>query len=99
MLRRQPQKAGRPERVKQMNYRKLTREFLLGEARQVSPQSYFQTITELLDMMNPRTASNKRRLESIRESVRNLRRHMLQMEKRIIVLQEQIQVLEEAKKK
>ena len=83
-----------------MNYRKLTREFILGEARQqASPQSYFQTIAELLDMMNPKTVSNKRRIESIRESVRNLRRHMLQMEKRITVLQEQIQVLEETKKK
>ena len=82
-----------------MNYRRLTREFLLGEAQQASPHSYFQTITELLDMMNPRTVSNKRRIESIRESVRNLRKHMLQMEKRINVLQEQIQVLEEAKKK
>ena len=82
-----------------MNYRRLTREFLLGEGQQTSPHSYFQTITELLDMMNPRTISNKRRIESIRESVRNLRKHMLQMEKRINVLQEQIQVLEEAKKK
>jgi len=82
-----------------VDFRKLTRKFLLGEAKQASPQSYFQTITELLDMMNPRTTSNKRRLESIRENVRNLRRHMLQMEKRITVLQEQIQVLEEAKKK
>ena len=83
-----------------VDFRKLTREFILGEARQgASPQSYFQTITELLDMMKPRTVSNQRRIESIRESVRNLRRHMLQMEKRITVLQEQIQVLEEAKKK
>ena len=81
-----------------MNYRRLTREFLLGEAKQASPQSYFQTITELLEMMNPRTESNKRRLESIRENVRNLRKQMLQMEKRITVLQEQIQVLEETKK-
>jgi len=81
-----------------VDFRKLTREFLLGEAQQASPQSYFQTITELLDMMNPKTVSNKRRIESIRESVRNLRRHMLQMEKRINVLQEQIQVLEETKK-
>ena len=81
-----------------VDFRKLTRKFLLGEAKQASPQSYFQTITELLDMMNPKTVSNKRRIESIRESVRNLRRHMLQMEKRINVLQEQIQVLEEAKK-
>jgi len=83
-----------------VDFRKLTREFILGEGQQrASPQSYFQTITELLDMMNPKTVSNKRRIESIRESVRNLRRHMLQMEKRITVLQEQIQVLEEAKRK
>jgi hypothetical protein len=82
-----------------VDFQRLTREFLLGEAKQASPQSYFQTIAELLDMMNPKTVSNKRRIESIRENVRNLRRNMLQMEKKITVLQEQIQVLEEAKEK
>ena len=82
-----------------VDFQRLTREFLLGEAKQASPQSCFQTIAELLDMMNPKTVSNKRRIESIRENVRNLRRNMLQMEKKITVLQEQIQVLEEAKEK
>ena len=46
-----------------MDLRYLTRRFLLGEAFEASPSSYFQSLMETLQSMNPATEKDRRKRE------------------------------------
>ena len=80
-----------------MDFRRLTREFLLGEVRAPSLATYLQSIGEVLDAVKPRTRTDERRIEMARANLKEVRRHMKRLQERVNVLEEQVQVLEENK--
>ena len=77
----------------------MTRKFLLGEGRK-SPgmRSYIQSLSEILNTLNPKTQIEKRRIEIALEHVREINRHTRKLEEKVLMLEEKLQVLEEGKK-
>jgi len=77
----------------------MTRKFLIGEGH--SPpgvRSYIQSLSEILKAINPKTQTEKRRVEIALEHVREIKRHTRKLEERVLMLEEKLQVLEEDKK-
>lgn len=81
-----------------MDLRYLTRRFLLGEAFEASPSSYFQSLMETLQSMNPATEKDRRKREVALEQTNKLRREYLKLERKVEMLEEQVKTLEESKK-
>ena len=81
-----------------IDYNKITKEFLLGEAIKPSALSYFQSMGEILDNIKTKI-SGKRRLEIARSHLREIRRNFRRLNEKIQTLEEQVKVLEENKDK
>ena len=59
----------------------MTRKFLLGEGRNPpSIRSYIQSLSEILSSFNPKTQTEKRRVEIALEHVREIKRHSRKLE-------------------
>jgi len=82
-----------------MDFRRMTREFLLGESRTPSVASYIQSISEVLGALTPRTKADTLRIETARGALKEVRRHMRRLQERVNVLEEQVTILEEKKEK
>jgi ABC-type phosphate transport system auxiliary subunit len=80
-----------------MDFRRMTREFLLGETKAPSVASYIQSISEVLEALRPRTRADTLRIETARGALKEVRRHTRRLQERVNVLEEQVQVLEESK--
>tara|TARA_Y100000310_G_C20108375_1_gene545959 strand:+ start:244 stop:489 length:246 start_codon:yes stop_codon:yes gene_type:complete len=80
-----------------MDLRRMTREFLLGEAKAPSLASYIQSISEVLEAIRPRTKTDSLRIEVARANLKEVRRHVRRLQEHVMVLEEQVQVLEESK--
>jgi hypothetical protein len=80
-----------------MDLRRMTREFLLGEAKAPSLASYIQSISEVLEAIRPRTKTDSLRIEVARANLKEVRRHTRRLQERVTVLEEQVHVLEESK--
>ena len=80
-----------------MDLRRMTREFLLGEAKSPSVASYLQSISEVLAAITPRTKTDSLRIEAARTNLKEVRRHVRRLQERVTVLEEQVQILEESK--
>ena len=80
-----------------VNFRQMTRKFLMGEAHAPSLASYLQSISEVLDSVTPRSQRDGRRIEMAKSSLREVRRHTRRLQERVTLLEEQVQVLEESK--
>lgn len=80
-----------------MDFRRLTRQFLLGESRAPSLATYIQSISEVLEAITPRTRTDERRIEMARQSLKEVRRHSRRLQERVNVLEEQVKILEENK--
>ena len=85
-----------------MDFRKLTREFLLGEGKDVSVHSHVQSLMDILSSMRFSTKIGGRRaemakmhLQEIRKSVRRLEENVRHLEEHSQMLEEQLKVLEE----
>ena len=85
-----------------MDFRKLTREFLLGEGKDVSVHSHVQSLMDILSSMRFSTKIGGRRaemakmhLQEIRKSVRRLEENVRHLEEQTQMLEEQLKVLEE----
>lgn len=78
---------------------KLTRKFIMSEGtyREPSLRSYLQALEETLTKLSPRSQTDSRRLEVMKEQVRGIKRHFRRLEEENKKLQEQISVLEESK--
>ena len=81
-----------------MDLRRMTREFLLGEAQAPSLGSYIQSISEVLQAITPRSRRDERRIELARENLKEVRRHTRRLQERVNVLEEQVKILEENKR-
>ena len=80
-----------------MDFRRLTREFLLGESSTPSLASYIQSISEVLGSITPRSRTDERRIEVAKANLKEVRRHSRRLQERVNVLEEQVQVLEESR--
>lgn len=80
-----------------MDYRRMTREFLLGESKAPSLASYIQSISEVLGAVTPRTKRDSLRIENAKASLKEVRRHTRKLQERVQVLEEQVNILEENK--
>jgi hypothetical protein len=80
-----------------MDFRRMTREFLLGESSPPSLASYIQSISEVLDSITPRSRMDERRIEVAKANIKEVRRHSRRLQERVNVLEEHVKVLEESK--
>ena len=77
----------------------MTRRFLLGEGlARPGLHSYIQSLTETIKAFNPKTQTERRRVEIALDHVREIKRHTRKLEERVLLLEEKLQVLEEGKK-
>tara|TARA_R100000808_G_scaffold24847_1_gene58727 strand:- start:3418 stop:3663 length:246 start_codon:yes stop_codon:yes gene_type:complete len=81
-----------------VDFRRLTRNFLLGESAPPSLATYLQSIGEVLEAVTPRSRTDERRIEMARANLREVRRHMRRLQERVNTLEEQVKVLEENKR-
>ena len=81
-----------------VDYAKLTRRFLMGEAvEKPNAFSYIQSLEEALNSINPRSIRSENRLKVAKEHLRSIRREVRSLNKEVTMLQEQINILEESK--
>ena len=80
-----------------MDFRRMTREFLLGERKAPSLASYIQSISEVLESVTPRSRTDERRIAMAKSNLVEVRRHARRLQERVTILEEQVQVLEESK--
>jgi len=80
-----------------VDFRRLTREFLLGEGIKPSLGSYIQSISEVLQAITPRSRTDERRIEVARANLVEVRRYTRRLQERVTLLEEQVQVLEESR--
>ena len=80
-----------------MNLNDMTRDFLLGESKTPSIQSYLQSLKEIISGIRPRSAVDERRLEMAQNHLREIKRRHRQLEEKLSLLEEQVKVLEEGK--
>jgi RNA-splicing ligase RtcB len=81
-----------------MNYNdlnKVTRNFLVGENKKPSVQSYIQALSETLSKFRPKSMLESRRLEIANSQLKEIKRSVRKLEEHVSVLQEQLKVLEE----
>lgn len=83
----------------QIDYNKITRDFLLGESKEPTLMEYLNVISEMIDNFKPSKVSESSRLSVLKENLRKAKKHARLMEERVKVLEEQVKVLEETKNK
>jgi len=77
----------------------MTRKFLIGEGHSPpSVRSYVQSLSEILRNLNPKSQTEKRRVEIALEHVREIKRHTRKLEEKVLMLEGKLKVLEEDKK-
>ena len=82
-----------------INYSKITRRFLIGEAYEAPDVfSYIQSLEEALNNITT-NITGQRRMKVAKEHLRNIRRSVRNLNKRVVTLEEQVKVLEESKEK
>jgi len=81
-----------------IDFRKLTRNFLLGEQRtRPTVRSYIQNLKEILDNFAPKTQTESRRLEIAKAQLREIKNLTRKLESRVVMLEEELKILEESK--
>ncbi len=88
-----------------MDFNKMTREFLMGEARgKTSMMSRLRAVREAIESLKPRTIREKQRIEIANENLTHIRRgyRKLEEQNRVLLeennqLNEKLQLLEEEK--
>jgi len=82
-----------------IDWNSMARKFLIGEGHNPpSVRSYVQSLSEILRSINPKTQTEKRRVEIALEHVREIKRHTRKLEEKVMMLEEKLKVLEEDKK-
>jgi hypothetical protein len=81
----------------QVDYHKMTRDFLLGESKEAGLTEYLSVISELLEHFKPMRESDKARLMVMRENLRKAKKQARIMQERLSILEEQVKIIEEQK--
>jgi len=80
-----------------MNLKNLTRRFIMEEWVQPSAASHLRALREILESLNPKTVTEKQRLEVAMGHLREVRKNHRRLEEKLHVLEEQVKLLEERK--
>ena len=77
----------------------LVRNFIKSEGMQTKPSvhTYIQSISEIVSSMSPSSLRDRRRLQIVKEHLKEVRKHARHMQERITILEEQVEILEESK--
>jgi len=79
----------------QIDYHKMTRDFLLGENKEAGLNEYLTVISEMLEHFKPLRESDKARLMVMRENLRKAKKHARILQERLNVLEEQVKIIKE----
>jgi len=80
-----------------IDFRKMTRDFLLGESKNPSARAYVESVLRILDEVRPKSQRESRQLSVARQNLLEIRRHVRELENKISLLEEQVKILEEGK--
>ena len=87
-----------------MDFNKMTRDFLMGEARAPGVMARFRAVREALESLRPRTIKERQRIEIAKENLAHVRRTCRKLEEQNNALLEEnnqltekLQLLEEDK--
>ena len=77
----------------------IVRTFIKSEGKQNKPSvhTYIQSISEIVSSMSPPSLRDRRRLQIVKEHLKEVRKHARHMQERITILEEQVEILEESK--
>tara|TARA_R110002020_G_scaffold457934_1_gene675036 strand:+ start:911 stop:1162 length:252 start_codon:yes stop_codon:yes gene_type:complete len=78
-----------------MDFRRMTREFLMGEGKDVSVHSHVQSLMDILSSMRFSTKIGGRRAEMAKMHLQEIRKTVRRLEENVKTLEEQLQILEE----
>ena len=78
-----------------MDLRKMTREFLMGEGKEVSVHRHVQSLMDILSSMRFSTKIGGRRAEMAKMHLQEIRKTVRRLEENVKTLEEQLQILEE----
>ena len=73
----------------------MTRRFLMNEGN-VEINTYIQAVSDILESLTPKSKSDKNRVLTAKNHLREIRRSARRLKEQIILLEEKVQVLEEA---
>ena len=73
------------------------RDFLTESLDEKNIFTYIQGLQEIISNLNPRTMTEKRRLQIAKTHLREVKRFARRMENEMFVLQEKLNILEESK--
>jgi len=79
-----------------VDFRKMTREFLMGEGKDVSVHSHVQSLMDILSSMKFSTKIGGRRAEMAKMHLQEIRKTVRRLEENVRTLEEQLQILEES---
>jgi len=80
-----------------MDYRRMTREFLLGETRVPSLNSHLESISEALAAVAPRTKTESLRVESAKTNLKEVQWKTRKLQERVDALEDELKKLEASK--
>ena len=81
----------------QIDYHKMTKDFILNEAQEPGLLEYLNVVSEMIEYFKPSKVSESSRLAVMKENLRKARKHARLMEERLKLLEEQVKIIEEAK--
>lgn len=82
-----------------IDFRKMTRQFLMNEGKQqVNWQTLVQSIEEALSSIRTSSVRDSRRVELAKHNIKEIKRHLRKANERIETLEEQLRILEEGTK-
>lgn len=79
----------------QIDYHKMTRDFLIGENKEAGLNEYLTVISEMLDHFKPLRESDRARLMVMRENLRKAKKHARILQEKLSILEEQVNIIKE----
>jgi hypothetical protein len=79
----------------QIDYNKMTKDFILGEKKEPTLMEYLMVVSEMLENFKPTKVSEASRLSVMKENLRKAKKHARLLEERLKILEEQSKVVKE----
>lgn len=83
----------------QIDYDRMTRDFILNESQEPGLLEYLNVLSEMIGNFKPMRESDRSRLAVMKENLRKARKHARMMQERLSLLEEQVKIIEEVKNK
>lgn len=82
----------------EVDFYKLTRQFLLNETRQPDDIfTFIQGLSDALFKFTPKTMHEQRRLQLAKRQLKEIKKYARKMQNNLILLEEKLTILEESK--